>query len=99
MSDSSDQLNDPLAEVMKKLDLEASTTAEKTETVKVDKTKLFNKKYYRSVNIDVTAEEKKQKETEEKAKRAEKKKKEDEEEKRNKEEVNKILKGMGFEVK
>lgn len=67
--------------------------------VSVKKEKLFNNKYYRTVNIDVTAEEKKNLEIAAKVKAAAKKKQEDDEAAQRKAELKKMLQGMGFEVK
>lgn len=94
-------MSDPIDEVMKKVKPQLSAdeiTVSKTE-VKQKKEKLFNNKYYRTVNIDVTAEEQRAKAAQEKILAAEKKKKEDEEAAQRKEDLKKVLQGMGFGVK
>lgn len=106
-------MSDPIDEVMKKVKPQMKPAEEVTVSstqVNGKKEKLFNNKYYRTVNIDVTAEQQKAQEAEEKYRAAVEKKKAEEaaaHKKKNdedaaaahKEEVKKMLQGMGFEVK
>ena len=104
-------MSDPVGDVMQKLakkgakgdaaDVAPEVLAKAFDlpAAKVKKEKLFNNKYYRTVNIDVTAEEQKALQAQAKLQKAVAQKKKEEEEDAKKLEMKKMLQGMGFDVK
>lgn len=110
MSDPIDEVMKQVASKMKPAEDVTISSSKVSSKSSIKKEKLFNNKYYRTVNIDVTAEEKKaleveakfkaaveQKKTDEAA--AAKKKKDEEDKAAHQEALKKMLQGMGFEVK
>lgn len=89
--------SNPIDEVMRNVIPDLKGTPVGSSNVKKG-AKSLPQKVYRSVNIDVTAEEKKAQQVVELLQKAEKQKKEEEESQKKQEEVKKMLRGMGFEV-
>ena len=90
---------DPVDEVMSKVTANTNVKATKGKAAdeRVAK-KLFNDKYYRSINIDLVKEEELAEKAREMVKKAEKKKKQDEEGAKKQEEYKAHLRGMRFRV-